>query len=278
MPKSLARSQRGQAIAEFVVSMLIVVPLVLGVIYIGKYEDIKYTAIQASRHVAFERAFDTLPAPHESATQLADETRARFFTDPMQSNNGAVAYQDAPPAGSISSTLNANWLGTAGEALISAYSPDIKADVQKSVDLSGIGKTAFDAARTLFLSNINDPGIQKARVQVQLANVPLFAALNNLGLNIDVSTAILVDGFNADGNGDPNNPAPDSVRGRVSLAQKLPGGVNTVSQVSNNAIVQFGWEGLSDTPGPNLFCVAPDVVPSDATSSNANYDPATVCN
>lgn len=278
MPKSLARSQRGQAIAEFVVSMLIVVPLVLGVIYVGKYEDIKYTAIQASRHVAFERAFDTLPTPHESATVLADETRARFFADPMQSNNGAVAYQDAPPAsGSISSTLNANWLGTAGEALIGAYSPDIKADVTKGVDLTGIGKTAFDAARTLYFSNINDPGIQNARVQVQLANVPHFAALNNLGLNIDVSTAILVDGFNADGNGAPNNPAPDSVRGRVSLAQKIPG-LSTVSQVANNAIVQFGWEGLSDTPGPNLLCVAPDVVPGDATSSNANYDPAQVCN
>jgi hypothetical protein len=271
-----ARLQRGQAIAEFVVSMLIVVPLVLGVIYIGKYEDVKYTAIQASRHVAFERAFDTLPSPHESATALADETRARFFMDPMQSNNGAVAFQDAPPSSQTSGTLNANWLGTAGEDLITAY-PDIKVDVQKGADLSGIGKTAFDLARTVYFSNINDPGIQSAHVQVPLANVTQFAALNNLGLKIDVSTAMLVDGFNADGNGDPTNPAPDSVRGRVSLAQKIPG-LNTVSQVANNAIVQFGWEGLSDTPGPNLLCVAPDVVPGDATSSNANYDPATVCN
>jgi hypothetical protein len=282
MPRIQTRFQSGQAIAEFLIAMLVAVPLVLGVIYVGKYEDIKYTAIEASRYAVFERAFDTLPSSntHESATDLTSETQARFFMDPMQSNQGALAFKDKPP-GQTSGTLNQNWFGAGGEVLVGQY-PDIQVTVQKATDLSGAGKTAFDVARTVALTNIGDPGIQSGRVQVKLADVANFSALHSLNLSIDVSTAMLLDGFNADGNGDPNNPDANSVRGRASVlakANSIAPGLNQVAQVGSNAIIQWGWEGLSDTPGPNFFCVASDVVPLDATDNQSlQYDPSKVCN
>ncbi len=85
------RFQQGQAMTEFVIAMAVVVPLALGVIYVGKYQDVKYSAIQASRYTAFERVFDPSSA-HKNATVLAEETRERFFTDPTQNNQGAVAF------------------------------------------------------------------------------------------------------------------------------------------------------------------------------------------
>lgn len=281
MPRILARFQRGQSIAEFLIAMIVAVPLVLGVIYVGKYEDVKYTAIQASRYAVFERAFDTLPSPHESAADLTNEIAARFFVDPAQLNQGAVAFKDTPPGGNnTNGTLNQNWIGVDGKNVIDQY-PDIKVTVQKDVDLTGAGKLAFDLIRSGALTNINDPGIQKGQVQVKLADVANFSPLHGLNLNIDVSTSMLVDGFNADGNGDPNNPDANSVRGRSSLLQKLNSiapGLNQINQISSNSIIQWGWQGLSDTDGPNFFCVAPDVVPADATSPSVQYDPAKVCN
>ena len=53
-----SKTQRGQAMSEFIAAMALFVPLVLGVIYIGKYSDIKHQAIQASRYAAMERALD----------------------------------------------------------------------------------------------------------------------------------------------------------------------------------------------------------------------------
>jgi hypothetical protein len=285
MTRIQTKFQRGQSIAEFLIAMIVAVPLVLGIIYVGKYEDVKYTAIQASRYAIFERAFDTLPTPHESATDLTNETTARFFVDPGQLNqnqSGAVAFQDKPPGGNqTGGTLNPNWIGVDGKNVIDKYQ-DIQVTVQNSADLTGIGKTAYDVIRAGALTNINDPGIQSGRVQVKLADVANFSPLHGLGLNIDVSTAMLVDGFNADGNGDPNNPDPNSVRGRASLLSKansIAPGLNQLNQVANNSILQWGWQGVSDTDGPNLFCVAPDVVPLDATDNQGlQYDPSKVCN
>jgi hypothetical protein len=280
--KNLANTQRGQAMTEFVVAMLVAIPLFLGVLYIGKYEDIKYSAVQASRYAAFERAFDTLPSPHKSAATLADETRTRFFMDPMQKNQGAVAFNDAPPTNNIGKTLNQNWRGAAGENLIQAYS-DIQAGVQKGANLKTSIATPAFGAEILLLKNVNDPGIQTARVQVPLANAKTFEPLAKLNLKLDVTTSMLVDGFNADGsNGGPGysarNPAPNSVRGRVvAVWDKIPGMSTLESALSGNAIARFGWQALSDTPGPDIFCVTPDVVPTNALSGNTSYSPKTVC-
>jgi len=261
-----AQLQRGQAMTEFVVAMLVVVPLVLGVVYIGKYEDVKYSAIQASRYAALERVFDPSSA-HKNATVLAQETRARFFTDPMQgnqTNQGAVAFKETPPA-NTKGTINANWLGTGGEPLIDQYS-GIKVDVTKVADPNGTNSVIDQGANLEF--NLTDPGIQEAHVQVPLAKVAHFAALSNLNLTIDVKTAVLADAYNTGG----TKPEADSVKGLI--LKKVPGLITAVTTIDD--VLQPLWQVLSSTPGPQWFCVSPDVVP-DAAAPGAPVDYAKNC-
>src|SRR5262245_24100839 len=71
--------QRGQAMSEFIAAMALFIPLVFGVIYIGKYADIKHQAIQASRYAAMQRALD--PRRNRSDAAIQNETVARFFRD-----------------------------------------------------------------------------------------------------------------------------------------------------------------------------------------------------
>jgi hypothetical protein len=269
------KSQRGQATTEFAIAMAVVAPLVMGVIYIGKYQDVKYSAIQASRYAAFERAFDP-SATHKNSTQLAEETRARFFADPLASNQGAVALRDT----SQGRSLNRNWYGTGLEPLIKDYS-NIAVDVTNSGTPTDVSNKLLDGDAKINF-NIDDPGIQQAHVTVPLVSAAYFDELAKLSLGADASTFTLVDGYNADGNGTANNPAARTVRARVAfdwglILGKIPG-LTSVLQTLDSSVLSVGWQALSDTPGPQWACVSPDVVPTNAVSSTVQYDPTQVCN
>jgi hypothetical protein len=272
---SALRFQRGQAMSELIVAMLAVLPLLLGVIYIGKYQDLKFSAVQASRYAAFDRVYDP-SSRHKTATVLAEETRARFFTDPMLKNNGAVAFQDSTQNSSnTNGTLNQNWYGSGGDPIVTKYQ-DVSVNVQNP-STNGTFIQGLDLAGKLNFK-IDDPGIAQADVQVPLANVATFAALNNLNLKLDVSTAVLTDGFNAGG---ANSPSANNVHDRVFadwglVLGKIPGFQQLLSVLDSNFASTTAWELFSDTPGPQWGCVMPDVVPSDV-APGASYDPNKNC-
>jgi hypothetical protein len=270
-----AQFQRGQSVTEFVVAMLVVIPLFLGVVYIGKYEDLKFSAVQASRYAAFDRVFDP-SARHKNSTVLAEETRARFFTDPMLKNNGAVAFQDSTQGQQgTKGTLNQNWYGTGGDPIVKQYS-DVAVNVQNVVP-SGIKIKGLDETAGKLNFKIADPGIAKADVQVPLQNVATFAPLSKLNLNLDVSTAVLTDGYNAGG---ATSPSVNNVRDRTFadwglIFGKIPRLQSLLSAI-DKGVMKYGWQALSDTDGPQWGCVSPDVVPSDV-APGAKYDPKTNC-
>src|SRR5262245_30461253 len=84
--------QHGKAMTAFViVTMSVLLPLFFGVLYLGKLSDLKHGAIQASRFAAFQRAMGNAD---ERNDLIYEETRARFFVDPQQLNNGQIRYQD----------------------------------------------------------------------------------------------------------------------------------------------------------------------------------------
>ncbi len=90
--------QAGQALAEALVACLVLVPMLLLIALLGKYQSVQLAAIDAARHLAFEctvrlHACDDL-AGHP---QLVDELRIGYFarTDrEVQSNY--VIDGDAP--------------------------------------------------------------------------------------------------------------------------------------------------------------------------------------
>ena len=268
------RSQRGQAMSELIVAMLVVLPLLLGVIYVGKYQDLKFSAVQASRYAAFDRVYDP-SSRHKNATVLAEETRARFFTDPLLKNKGAVAFQDSTQGSNqTNGTLNQNWYGSGGDPIVGKYQ-----DVSVAVQNPGPNGTAIGALDLDGKLNfkIDDPGIAQADVQVPLANVATFAALNNLNLKVDVTTAVLTDGFNTGG---AFSPSANNVHDRVFadwglVLGKIPG-LQTFLSFLDSGVASLGWQALSDTNGPQWGCVMPDVVPSDV-APGANYDPNQNC-
>jgi hypothetical protein len=260
------RSQRGQAMTEFVVAMALFLPLFFGIVYVGKFADIKHQAVQASRYAAFERALDP-SATQESALVLQEETRARFFTDGSR-NGGRIGFQDSTSGLPVSGTLNPLWGELNGRPLIQSYS-DTATGVHVNVASNSMDIGAFtpinQGSRVLF-SHLNTGGQVQADVEVPIANIAnLPAPLNNMNLKLAATTVVAGDAWNGDGARDvAGHFTPVSVPGRaISILNSIPG---------IDALFQL----LADTPAPQLGCVKPDVVPA-ATAPGANYQASDPC-
>jgi len=113
-PARARRTQAGQALTEFLVVALAIVPLFLLIPMIAKYQDIGHATQMASRYAAFDA---TINNPSTSGMKdpaiLAQEVRRRFFSNidaPIRTNDAA---------GNFSAHQNAFWRGPNNEPLIS---------------------------------------------------------------------------------------------------------------------------------------------------------------
>ena len=251
------RSQRGQATSEFVAAMtFLFIPLFMGVVYIGKYGDIKHQAIQASRYAAMERALD--PQAHESDTVVGNETVARFFRD---GSKAAIGLNDQ----ATESTADENpvWSQMDGNPMLAKYSDvtvtlsDASVDsvTLKPIDADvGGGVAQFSGLKGGFGFKAD------VKVPVPLVNIAQFAPLPNVNVTIDAATVIAGDPWNAGGAANVASHFTDtSIPGKLaSVANKIPG-LDTVLSWFAGAAPVWG-------------CVKPDVVP-DATAPGAKYDP-----
>lgn len=267
MNSRMITRQRGQAMSEFVVAMIAFLPLVLGVIYIGKYSDIKHQAVQASRYAAFERALD--PHGHEGGSTVPDETVARFFRDGGQH---AIGFQDKA-TGSTGTDENPVWAQVNGDPMIGQYSPDISVQFSsKSVRDTTTSALLFpmDLA-TKTMSGLNDDGSAvEADVSVKVADIAHFAPLSNINLSIGATTVIAGDPWNAGGAQDVANHFPSSPFPPPAVPQRVLGWLQNLPLAGSllNLITKL----FVDTGLPELGCVKPDVVP-DSVAPGANYDP-----
>ena len=266
MNTRLIRRQHGQAMSEFVVAMIAFVPLVLGVIYIGKYSDIKHQTIQASRYAAFERALD--PHGHEGGTTVQDETVARFFRDGGQHT---IGFQDKA-TGSTSSDENPVWAQVNGNPMIAQY-PDVSVQFStksvKDSTTSGLLAPMDLAIKTM--SGLNDDGSAvEADVSVKVANISHFATLNNINLSVGATTVIAGDPWNAGGAQDVANHFPSSPFPPPAVPQRVLGWLENLPLAGS--LLNFITKLFVDTGLPELGCVKPDVVP-DSVAPGAKYDP-----
>jgi hypothetical protein len=251
--------QRGQATSEFIAAMLLFAPLVLGVIYLGKYADIKHQAIQASRYAAFERALDPSTS-NENPAMLAEETKARFFADGSRSN-GKIGFQDTTSGLSTSGTLNPVWSALNATPMIAQYS-DVSVNVTQGSINSGLLSATDTVAQTMF--HLNAGGQAQANVEVSLANIAHFAPLSNINLKVGATTVVAGDTWNADGATDVGN--------HFTIVA-VPGRSLSFLNTALSPLYQL----LSGTNGPQFGCVKPDVVPN-STAPGANFSPNDNCN
>jgi len=75
------QEQKGSSMVEFIVSLLVFIPLFIGIPLLGKYADIKHKTIESSRYIAWERTIYSAPG--------ADTT----WKDRHISSNGSYRYE-----------------------------------------------------------------------------------------------------------------------------------------------------------------------------------------
>jgi len=214
-------NQRGQAIVEFLVGALVLIPLFLLMPLIGKYLDIKQATIAASRKLAFECTVRYADCSNLNGNpSFADEIRMRFFAgdqSPVLTND--LPGQDAVQAGQG----NPLWVDNRGRPLLENYSDvGIRADASDIDPGAGLVTSLLNAGPGTFGLDLKQ-GLFDARVQAQLSKndggADFLTQLDSLFLKMQFHTAIMTNAWTANGpgnSGDKCQPDKNTVIGRVS--------------------------------------------------------------
>ena len=198
----VASEQAGQALTEFIVVALVLIPLFLLLPMIGKYQDIAHSVQLASRYAAFDATIrNDVNGTWKPEAQLTEELRRRFFSDPdapIRTNHGE---------GSHEANRNPFWRDPKGAALIADFQRDVKlsfgpADGPNRDDAFTAADDgwAFPTHRLLAL---RARGIYTAKVSVALANLPSgvksYEPFDRIDLALVRSTSVVIDPWAADG-------------------------------------------------------------------------------
>jgi hypothetical protein len=256
-------SQQGQALTEFLVASLVVVPLFLLIPMIGKYQDMAHNTLMASRYVAFDAITrnDRVNSWKPEA-QLAQEVQRRFFS------NSRAPIKTGDAAGNFRSHRNGMWTDPFGNPLLR----DFDQDVRVSYGFSG-GAThnaGFSGSRDgapfplMGRFDLSRRGIYTANVAVTVANLPaglrLITPFDDINLVINRSTTVLLDPWTGRNPQDVQTRLRDSVVNPGSLLANIRPMTDLVVDGLDGRIL-----GLGDIRGPRLGDVQfwRDVVPSD---------------
>lgn len=260
------RAQRGQALTEFVVIALALVPLFLLMPMVAKYLDIAHATQMASRYVAFEAMTHNDENSYKSVSQLNDEIARRFFgasTAPIKSGD---------TAGNYIQHRNAFWKDPAGNPLIKDFSKDLQ--VSFGLDAKGSShEQAFGKASDRYpfvvaadALDLESRGHYTANVTVKLAKIQApegftnaLASLDNLDLSMTRHTTLVVNPW--------TGRKPEDVQKRLDKPAVFPGGMlASAKSVTKTAVA------LVELPSCFDQCNAPklgelefwkDVVPED---------------
>jgi hypothetical protein len=239
------RTQSGQAMTEFIVAMLVLLPLFLAVTYAGRFGDIQMRATQASRYAAFERAMQP-DAGKLSDDHLADQMRARFFARGDALHGGAIQSDDSVTALNDSST-DAMWRDIKGDKLLGDPKKDVTLVFKDvALDTSAI-KIGMDFVEKSAGKSWT-PG-KVAQVDVKLANKLDLGPSAEKFFTIGAATAAAGNGLGSSG-----SKATRDAAAIIVPTTYIPGIVDSV--------LDFAIDLFEDN-SPQFGCIKPDVVPAD---------------
>lgn len=242
-------SSRGQATVEFLVALLVMVPFFFGMYYFARYADVKHSAIQASRYVAFERAQDPLEQA-KSKAQLAEETRARFFV-PLSVNEGKISY--------LQRTTNLNpdrdrvplWSDATYQPLLANYAGiSVQERDAGALNTGLVGSLQSLVAGPVF--GLPTGGVVRAEVTVPLANIAHYAVLRDINIGLPGATAIGTANWGASGAKAGRQTVCDAVS-RTVVSQFGP--VQVVGEAVSTLMIPF------EEHRPDFGRILPDYVP-----------------
>ena len=231
------RAQRGQSLVEVVVLAAALVPLLLAIPFIAKYQDLRHAAIAASRSAAFEcsvRPDDCTAGSRPMQARLADDLRRRHFARHDRDLLSNDALDEDPQAW----PRNPFWVDRRGEPLLSAAA-DAAVEVQAG---------ALDAARSAW-GRATGPGVSaagngfglpaaapavfglqleqglvtagvRARVSLNRTLADWLQKPQGMALSLSGRTAVLVDAWNASSG---KGAEARSFQSRLQRGWRLPG-------------------------------------------------------
>ena len=232
-----AAAQQGQALVEAVVLAAALVPLLLAVPLIAKYQDIRHAAISASRTAAFECSIrpESCGAPQAQAV-MADDVRRRHFARHDRDLPSDDAMADDPSA----EERNRFWVDRRGASLLAglsdvavrvgvgesdaargAWTPTGGGGASGGIDagragllVAGPGAFGLDVAGGMVTAQV------RARVSLNRTLAQWLSRPEGMRLALTGKSAVIVDAWNAsEGKGED----PRSFQGRVEQGRRLPG-------------------------------------------------------
>ncbi|MBB4842626.1 hypothetical protein HNP55_001141 [Paucibacter oligotrophus] len=198
---SQGRRQAGQALTEFLVVSLALLPLFMLIPVIGKLQDLGHQTQMASRYAAFDASARNpmQGAGWKPEAQLADEVRRRFYS------NSQAPIKTGDVAGDFAGMRNPLWVDPEGKPMIARFA-DITVDFgpgrHAGHDGAFIGASDdkpfslvpyFDAKKL----GLQSPGLYQANVGIKLAKLRgdnrLLKPFDQLDLSMHRSTVLLLD-------------------------------------------------------------------------------------
>lgn len=269
--RTAGQRQPGQALTEFLVLSLVVIPLFLLVPVLAKYQDLAQLTQIASRYVAFDAIVrNDGENSAKPAAQLEDEVRRRFFGNP----DAPVKTGDT--AGDFEANQNLFWRDPNGDALIKKFS-DVS--VNYGADDGTDADAGFSAASDAMAFNLapgvlssldlQRKGIFTAGITVALANfssdadgyAQSYSEFKNINLTMTRRSSLLIDGWSA--------KDPQQIEDRINKWPLIPGkALEPVKPILDAAVTVVESPSCfsgSCTRGPQLgkLDMWRDLVPAD---------------
>jgi hypothetical protein len=189
----------GQALTEFLLVSLVLIPLFLLIPVIGKYQDISHATQLASRYAAFDALLRNDGVNSWKAPPLLEaELRQRFFGLP-----GAAIVTD----GDDKAAIREGWTDPYSHPLIASPSDIALSFGRNRGDTHAKAYDSGDAGDTApFLlapaAGLGSKGLYRANVRVRLANLPAglrsVEPFDQIDLRIERHASVLPDPWTAD--------------------------------------------------------------------------------
>lgn len=254
-----ASRQTGQALTEFIVIALALVPLFLLLPMVGKYQDLVHATQMASRYAAFDAtSFGNTNGfnPWKPPVQLAAEVRRRFYS------NAAAPIKTGDVAGEFDANRNLFWRDPWGHALIRNFSDvGVSFGNDQTTQAGGFDVAGSDGA-VLFadagIIGLASPGVYTANVSVSLANLPAgiksVEPFDKLDLSVGRHTSLLFDPW--------HSPDTKRTEARVGRLAPVGAGLATIEPWLKFALVAIDMKKVKP-PGFGDLTPWRDVVPLD---------------
>ncbi|HBI71059.1 MAG TPA: hypothetical protein DDZ22_19215 [Massilia sp.] len=206
-----APAVRGQALVEFLGLALILVPFLLLLPMIAKYQDIAHATDMAARYVAFDATVrNDATGSWKPNGELAGEVRRRFYS------NASAPIKTGDTPGDFKAHQNLFWRDPLGDALIRNFDNDVRISFGEGASQDpGAGfRGASDGTPFLRRSalDLKARGVFRGNVSVSVANLPdsltgptkSYEGLKALNLVIRRHVDLVPDGWTAK---DPDHTA-----------------------------------------------------------------------